>query len=556
MALATSDEDICNAIDCYSWDGDSCEVDDSQDTGGGVDGDCGYCQECSAGDCVNDDSQDTGGDVDEVCGYCEKCSSGTCVTDDGTDGGGTRHDCGTCKVCDGSSCVDVIVTSVSGPEEEYCQGDTEDVTAYTNFGLGSSCSIEWAGDASVGTTTSTDTTHEAEATLNTIGTNLKINAKTSTQSPAVDQSGSFAVVTVDRIQYDDPDTGYTDISGTLYVHIGTTVTFKAIKEPTSASWPSGKPVWGGSAGASGTGETKAVTFDTTSTSTTDYKTVTAECGNTETVNVVVFEFDGTFQPDDPFDGRSLDRWGLEEEVTLGFTTTPTGITATQAGGLEWTSGGVGDLTNRGPDGTADYDAEELQGGVTFRLEVVSGASAGVSEIYWHDVIKPTGTRMTRVYPPGIHWHEYQRCTVGLSLHYWLDPTDVSFKYLKFGEGACPTTNASGYFLTCEPPGSSPYGTLKDPHAQTPVFSGIMGGDIGFGCRVVERDIPTTKEFPMWDEGDYEWHIPAMYKDNTGAKHDFGGTKLHISHISQSGTATVTKDGNSESAGINDISWPW
>ena len=194
-----------------------------------------------------------------------------------------------------------------------------------------------------------------------------------------------------------------------------------------------------------------MTFDTTSTSATDYKTVTAECGNTETVNVVVYEFEGTFQPDDPFTGRSLDRWGLEEEVDLEFTTTPTGITATQARGLEWTWSGAGELTNMGPDGTANYDARHVEAGVVFRLKIVAGASAGSSEFYWHDVIKPTGTRMTRKYMPGIHWHEYQKCTVGLSLYYWLNPTDVSFENLKFGEGECFATEVEGYYLKCEPP---------------------------------------------------------------------------------------------------------
>ena len=63
------------------------------------------------------------------------------------------------------------------------------------------------------------------------------------------------VVQVDKIQYSDPINGYTDVSGTLYVHAGTAVTFKAIPFPSDASWPSGKPVWGGTAGASGSGST-------------------------------------------------------------------------------------------------------------------------------------------------------------------------------------------------------------------------------------------------------------------------------------------------------------
>lgn len=54
-------------------------------------------------------------------------------------------------------------------------------------------------------------------------------------------------------------------------------------------WPPNKPEWSGTSGASGTGETKTVTFNTLSSSTSDYKTVKAKCGNEETVDVIVCE---------------------------------------------------------------------------------------------------------------------------------------------------------------------------------------------------------------------------------------------------------------------------
>ena len=91
------------------------------------------------------------------------------------------------------------------------------------------------------------------------------------------------VVEVYKIQYNDPIHGYTDITGTLYVKKGTTVTFKAVEYP-SPYWPSGKPVWGGEASSTPDESTTAnVTFDTASTSSTDYKTVTVQCGNTKSL---------------------------------------------------------------------------------------------------------------------------------------------------------------------------------------------------------------------------------------------------------------------------------
>ena len=100
------------------------------------------------------------------------------------------------------------------------------------------------------------------------------------------------VVGVDKLQYRIGSGQYQDVPDPLYVAKGTTVDFKALKDPSDApQWPSGKPVWGGSSGGSGTGETTSVAFNTASTSSIDYKTVTAECGNTVTANVLVCKCD-------------------------------------------------------------------------------------------------------------------------------------------------------------------------------------------------------------------------------------------------------------------------
>jgi len=106
-------------------------------------------------------------------------------------------------------------------------------------------------------------------------------------------------VGVMKLQYNEPGNGWIDICGTLYVHVGTAVTFKAIPNPGDAYWPGNKPVWGGSSGASGTGETTSVVFNTLSSSLTDFKTVTATCGtSTVSINVIVYDFEGVFIPED------------------------------------------------------------------------------------------------------------------------------------------------------------------------------------------------------------------------------------------------------------------
>ncbi len=116
----------------------------------------------------------------------------------------------------------------------------------------------------------------------------------------------FAVVGVEKIQYDKSGT-WTDVPDLLIIAKGATVSFKALPDPSDASWPSNKPVWGGSAGASGIGEIKSVTFNTTSINATDYKTVTATCGTSsvEAKTIVVEVKDVTFsEPALPADGTS------------------------------------------------------------------------------------------------------------------------------------------------------------------------------------------------------------------------------------------------------------
>ncbi len=100
-------------------------------------------------------------------------------------------------------------------------------------------------------------------------------------------------VSVASVQYKDPISGnFVPASGTLYVLKDTKITFKAIPNPSTASFAAGQPTWSGTSGASGTGQTTDVQFGTASTSATDYKTVvvTSDAAATDannSVNVVV-----------------------------------------------------------------------------------------------------------------------------------------------------------------------------------------------------------------------------------------------------------------------------
>lgn len=107
--------------------------------------------------------------------------------------------------------------------------------------------------------------------------------------------------------------------------------------PANAPWPTGKPVWTGTAGLTGTGETVIGAASTLSVDLTDYKTIMAECGNSNLLNAIVFDFTNRFgpQPLDDFPDRSYAEYGVAELVTLTAIFNPAGLTAGAVGGLEW-----------------------------------------------------------------------------------------------------------------------------------------------------------------------------------------------------------------------------
>jgi len=188
------------------------------------------------------------------------------------------------------------------------------------------------------------------------------------------------------------------------------------------------------------------------------------------------------------------------------------------------------------------------------LTIQSGPSKGWYKAYGKTVIVPSGTRMTRVNPNHVY-HKQYAASVGIRLYYWLDPTEVSFKYLAFAEGSCPSSNVSGFYLTCEPWNSYPNGTQMRPHEEV-LFGAILGGDIGTGCRVYGVDRASTGDANPWDAGSFTWVIPSEYIDGTGSHHSFG-SQTQVGTYDENGYATVTK-GAAEpgSAASIDPDSPW
>ena len=242
----------------------------------------------------------------------------------------------------------------------------------------------------------------------------------------------------------------------LYLLTGRTAILRARPSPAGAPWPAGQPVWSGTAGLAGTGETVTGATATLSVNLTDFKTIKAECGNSNLLNAIVFDFTNRFspQPLDDFPGRSYDEYGVTEVVTLAADFNPVGITAGGIGGLEWStnSGHVWQSTNvdehstlvPNPDGTALFGAGSEPESVEIRATLKQGPSA----FGWRErqlaviepntaVLKPLkddlGLPPNALPDPDVYHTTNTASCVKFGL-YFLTPTNVSFRGLVAGEG--------------------------------------------------------------------------------------------------------------------------
>lgn len=320
----------------------------------------------------------------------------------------------------------------------------------------------------------------------------------------ITESAGITVKTgIQKIQYQEVGTSnYIDISGTLYVLKDTTVVFKAIPNPANGTFPSGQPTWSGTSGATGTGQTKSVTFNTVSSSTTDYKTVIAKAsanGSPKTVNVIVYELTGTLTPVDNFQGRSLIKFGLEEIVNLSFTANPS-ITATQASGLRWTIGnGTGQLPQQ-DDGIGTYTAPESAESSTLKLSVLNGPSKNQSITVDITILAPSNGYLVKTSNIEHTFGDFGGAFQG---RIYFEPRDVSFSRIGFREGTT-TGVATGYLLRYL------NGYI---HTATPVTVPIGQCSIADGCRILGTDTIRTRLSPAptpYSNGTFNWAIPWNY----------------------------------------------
>ena len=345
-------------------------------------------------------------------------------------------------------------------------------------------------------------------------------------------STTLQVIGVQKLQYQS-GTNFVDIAGTLHVLKDTSVTFKAIPNPSTETFPSNQPVWSGTSGASGTGPTTTVTFSTISSNTTDHKTVIATAGtSTRTVQVIVYSLTAVLTPQDNFTGRSLTNFGPSEVIALSFTASPS-VTASQAGGLLWKqTTGTGTLTGAS-DGTGSYTAAAAAESVTLKLEIQAGPSKTLGPFPGISVIGPSGAFQVQAPSTGIK-HVQGTCSAGFRAHTYLTPMTVSFAHIEAREGT--TTSAATGWL------SNSNGVTHNVGS----WFAVSNCAANTGCQIQAIDT-IYNEYPQnfggtpWGVGDFQWNIPRQWRVGTGSAIQFTSL-LHHFVSDAAGKGTISKGG--------------
>ena len=338
---------------------------------------------------------------------------------------------------------------------------------------------------------------------------------------------------------------YQDVSSSLLVLKGTRLIFKAISDYPDKPWPPGSPTWGGSSGASGTGETTSVTFDTLSATTSDYKTVTATLDGAVTANVIVYDIIPSTKAKEDFPGRSEAHYGVGEGVDLTYTTQPAGIPVN----LTWSI-----VNGNGSIMGVIWQAGDYATTTTLRAWVQSGSSADEYRDVSRGVVAPSSITMRHT-PGRGKFHVRDTASTGFKGDPYLLPKDVSFSAIEVKEFSA-VGRGDGYFECGTPTPEKPYLQPCPIHPEG-AWQGVLSPNDplvqpGMGSLVNGIDtIRTAINIRVpYSQGTFEWDIPWKYRLNGGTERLIENVKSR-EVIEASGKITKSKAGDLESSELLD-----
>jgi outer membrane protein OmpA-like peptidoglycan-associated protein len=241
---------------------------------------------------------------------------------------------------------------------------------------------------------------------------------------------------------------------------------------------------------------------------------------------------------DNFPGRSGTRFGVGEVIDLSFFSLPP-RPAADFGGLQWVlvSGGGTLVPGLVPnDGTATYTAPATASAVRLELRVATGATAGRA-ISSHaiTIVIPSGVRMTAVPGTAPNFGGFGAPLIpagtwraGFQANVFIDPRDVSFQGVVFGEGTvAAVVTPAGSFLSTFAGLVHPANTFGPGHAGnattgTPVSPPPDG--IFSGSRGPARTVPLIG--PICGASDFLWAIPWEFSVAGGPRTRFATANHH------------------------------
>ncbi len=242
---------------------------------------------------------------------------------------------------------------------------------------------------------------------------------------------------------------------------------------------------------------------------------------------------GVLTPVDNFSGRSTTRFGVGETINLNFFSLPP-RPAADFGGLQWflVSGGGTLVPGLVPnDGTATYTAPATASAVQLELRVATGATAGrVVSSHAITIVIPSAVNMTAV--PGTAPNTSPTggtipagtFGAGFLANVFVDPKDVSFQGVVFGEGTVASV--------VTPPGSF-FGPSSVHPANT--FGPGHGGNATTGTPVSppQDQIATAGPpsgsllgIPTCGASDFLWAIPWEFSVAGGPRTPFATANHH------------------------------
>ena len=246
---------------------------------------------------------------------------------------------------------------------------------------------------------------------------------------------------------------------------------------------------------------------------------------------------GVLTPTDNFAGRSTTRFGVGETINLSFLSVPL-RPAADFGGLDWVvASGGGTITApvTPHDGTGTYTAPATPGAVRLELRVAAGATAGrVVSAQLLSVVAPSGVRISAIPGTATNFGGFWapvipagRWGAGFQGNVFVDPRDVSFRGVVFGEGTiAAVVTPAGSFLSTFAGVVHPANTFGPGHAGnaatgTPVSpppDGIFSGSRG--------PARTVLGVPICGASDFLWAIPWEFSVAGGPRTRFAIANHH------------------------------